>query len=248
MFVRCVFPITHAQAHTPITVNSLNRNAPVRPEFLQVLVPYEKPKHPFYHHDHHHDHHITHDYNTDYTNTKYQQVSATQQPSAEQTSSQSAEYQEYLPRPEYLRATAAALQEQTKLFQASAMPYEQQQQQYNHHQMQQQYSQMRRDLLTHERLNSGSEESESESNEFRPFNSQSAEASSNVETVVPPPPNHLKRSQFHINVPESTEQPDSVQGGAAASTNNQFTHNIEIPVHFYRLQPLESGEGFAISP
>lgn len=226
-----------------------------RPEFLQVLVPVEKSKHPYYHHDHHHDHHFTHDYHPDYTNTKYQQVSATQQPSAEQTSSASAEYQEYLPRPEYLRATAAALQDQqTRLFQAAAVPYEQQQQRMHHQlqqqqHLQQQYSQMRRDLLTHERLHSGSEEGESDSTEFRPFASQSAEASSNVETVVPPPPNHLKRSQFQINVPnESAEQTDSVQGGAASSTSNQFTHNIEIPVHFYRLQPLESGEGFAISP
>lgn len=139
----------------------------------------------------------------------------------------------------------ATHQEQTRLFQPAGSPYNQQHQ--LHHQTQ--YQQLRRDLLTHERFRS--DESESESTEFRPvMSSQSTEmsASANVETVVPPPPNHHKRSPFHINVPsdeQSTESGESAQG--ASSTNNQFMHNIEIPVHFYRLQPLSSGEGYGIA-
>lgn len=102
-------------------------------------------------------------------------------------------------------------------------------------------------------MRSSSEESEADSTEFRPMmsSSQSAEymsPSNNVETVVPPPPNnHQTRSAFHINVPNENE-PVKEATSNSDQTNNQFVHNIEIPVHFYRLQPLgENGEGFAIT-
>lgn len=144
-----------------------------------------------------------------------------------------------------MRGQATIQQEHTKLFQPAGSPYNQQHQ--LHHQTQ--YQQLRRDLLTHERFRSQSDESEGESTEFRPMTSQSTEmsaSSANVETVVPPPPNQHKRSPFHINVP-SDEQSNESGDSSGPSRNNQFTHNIEIPVHFYRLSPLASGEGFAIS-
>lgn len=128
----------------------------------------------------------------------------------------------------------------------SETPYNQQHQ--LHHQ--QQYAQLRRDLLTRERMRSSSEESEDDSTEFRPISgSQSSEymsPSNNVETVVPPPPNQQTRSTFHINVPNENE-PVKEATSTSGQTNNQYTHNIEIPVHFYRLQPLDNGEGFEIS-
>lgn len=209
------------------------------------------------HHDAHHLHHLsTYDHHTDFThnNNRYQQVSAqrptqsSEQSSSSSASSSSGEFQEFVPRPEHLReAHTSSQQEQTKLFspsQQSDTPYNQQHQ--LHHQ--QQYAQLRRDLLTRERMRSSSEESEAESTEFRPINSQSEEymsPSNNVETVVaPPPPNQQTRSSFHINVPN---EPVKETTSASGQTNNQFTHNIEIPVHFYRLQPLENGEGFEIA-
>lgn len=154
-----------------------------------------------------------------------------------------------MPRPQHLReAPTSSQQEQTKLFSPSQSetPYNQQHQ--LHHQ--QQYAQLRRDLLTRERMRSSSEESEDDSTEFRPIaGSQSSEymsPSNNVETVVPPPPNQQTRSTFHINVPNENE-PVKVAKQTSGQTNNHYTHNIEIPVHFYRLQPLENGEGFEIS-
>lgn len=224
----------------------------------------KKPQyHHSYHHDshHHHGHHepqphlSTYDHHTDFTNNKYQQINAHRPQSSEQisssSSSSSGEYQDYLHRPQHLReAQPTSQQEQTKLFSPSQSetPYNQQHQ--LHHQ--QQYAQLRRDLLTRERMRSSSEESEDDSTEFRPItgSSQSAEymsPSNNVETVVPPPPqNQQTRSSFHINVPNENE-PVKETASASDHTNNQFTHNIEIPVHFYRLQPLENGEGFAIT-
>lgn len=190
----------------------------------------------------------------------YQQVSAQRPQSSEQSassssssSSSSGEYQEFVPRPEHLReAPASSQQEQTKLFSPSQQhetPYSQQHQ--LHHQ--QQYAQLRRDLLTRERMRSSSEESEADSTEFRPMmSSQSAEfmsPSNNVETVVaPPPPNHQTKSSFHINVPNENEPvKEEITSPTSGQTSNHFTHNIEIPVHFYRLQPLENGEGFEIA-
>lgn len=83
------------------------------------------------------------------------------------------------------------------------------------------------------------------------MNSQSSEymsPSNNVETVVAPPPNQQTRSSFHINVPSESENESEKEVTSHSGPNNsQFTHNIEIPVHFYRLQPLENGEGFAIT-
>lgn len=211
------------------------------------------------HHDLHQHHHLpSYDHHTDYTHNKYQQIIAQRPQSSEQSSSSSSsssgEYQEFSPRPEHSReAQANSQQEQTKLFspsQQSETPYNQQHQ--LHHQ--QQYAQLRRALLTRERMRSSSEESEADSTEFRPIiSSQSAEymsPSNNVETVVPPPPNQQTRSSFHINVPNENEpvkEVTSVKEASSGQTNDQFTHNIEIPVHFYRLQPLENGEGFAIT-
>lgn len=232
-------------------------------------------KKPQYHHHtttHHHDlhhhhghqdphHHLsTYDHHTDFTHNKYQQVSAQRPQSSEQSASSSSssasssgEFQEYVPRPEHLReAPTSSHQEQTKLFspsQQSENPYSQQHQ--LHHQ--QQYAQLRRDLLTRERMRSSSEESEAESTEFRPImSSQSAEymsPSNNVETVVAPPPsNHQTRSSFQINVPNENEPvPKEETSSTGGPTNNQFTHNIEIPVHFFRLQPIQNGEGFEIT-
>lgn len=156
-----------------------------------------------------------------------------------------------MPRPEHhLRESpSSSPQENTKLFspyqQHSETPYQQQHQ--LHHQ--QQYAQLRRDLLTRERMRSSSEESEADSTEFRPImNSESAEymsPSSRVETVVQPPPNQQTRTPFHISVPNENE-PEK-EASSNSEQFNKFTHNIEIPVHFYRLQPLENGEGFAIT-
>lgn len=186
-------------------------------------------------------------------------MSAQRPQSSEQSSSQSSstsgEYQEYLARPEHLREIQPnSQQEHTKLFSPSQpeSPYNQQHQ--LHHQ--QQYAQLRRDLLTRERMRSSSEESEADSTEFRPMTSHSAEymsPSNNVETVVPPPPpNQQTRSTFHINVQnehenENEREPIKETTSTSGQINNHFTHNIEIPVHFYRLQPLENGEGFAIT-
>lgn len=212
-------------------------------------------------------HHHSYDHHTDFTNNKYQQVSAQRPQSSEQSSSSgssgssssSVEHQEFIPRPEnHLREAPASSQNQehTKLFAPyqSETPYSQQHQ--LHHQ--QQYAQLRRELLTRERMNermrASSEESEADSTEFRPImSSQSAEymsPSSNVETVVPPPPNQQTRSPFHINVPErenGENEPEKEATSNSGHINTQYTHNIEIPVHFYRLQPLENGEGFAIT-
>lgn len=230
-----------------------------------IIIPVKKPQyhHTAHHHDlhHHHGHHdphhhlSTYDHHTEFTHNKYQQVSAQRPQSSEQSassssssSSSSGEYQEYVPR---LEAPASSQQEQTKLFspsQQSGNPYSQQHQ--LHHQ--QQYAQLRRDLLTRERMRSSSEESEAESTEFRPImSSQSAEfmsPSNNVETVVaPPPPNQQTRSSFHINVPNEEATSKETTSTSGQTSNNQFTHNIEIPVHFYRLQPIENGEGFEIA-
>lgn len=228
-----------------------------------IIIPVKKPQyhHPTTHHDHHHHHlghdghHLsTYDHHTDFTNNKYQQVSAQRpQQSSEQSSSSSSasssnEYQDF--RPQLREAAANLQQEQTKLFAPSNSeqnPYNQQHQ--LHHQ--QQYAQLRRDLLTRERMRASSEdESESESSEFRPMmSSQSAEymsPSSNVETVVPPPPNQQTRSSFHINVPNESETPKEATT-SSAQTGNQYTHNIEIPVQFYRIQPIENGEGFTLT-
>lgn len=235
-----------------------------------IIIPVKKPQ--VHHHDYrtHHDthsHHHLYDHHTDFTNNKYQQVSAHRPQSSEQSSSSasgssssassSAENQEFLPRPEHhLRESTSSHQENTKLFspyqQHSEQPYQQQHQ--LHHQ--QQYAQLRRDLLTRERMRSSSEESEADSTEFRPMmSSQSAEymsPSSNVETVVPPPPpNQQTRTPFHINVPNVPNEDEPEKEATSHHTHseqfNKFTHNIEIPVHFYRLQPLENGEGFAIT-
>lgn len=227
-----------------------------------IIIPVKKPQYHYPHHHHpHHDHHLsTYDHHTDYTHNKYQQVSAAhhrpqsseQSSSSSSSSSSSGEYQEFSPRPDHLReAQVSSQQEQTKLFSPSQSsqsesPYNQQHQ--LHHQ--QQYAQLRRDLLTRERMRSSSEESEADSTEFRPMlSSQSAEymsPSSNVETVVPPPPNQQTRSSFHINVPNENE-PTKEASSNSGQSNNQYTHNIEIPVHFYRLQPLENGEGFTLT-
>lgn len=196
--------------------------------------------------------HHQYDHHTDYTNNKYQHVNAQRPQSSEQvsssSSSSSSEYQEFSPRsPDHTRETQAnSQQEHTKLFSPSQSetPYNQQHQ--LHHQTQ--YAQLRRDLLTHERMRSSSDESEADSTEFRPIiSSQSAEymsPSSNVETVVPAPPNQQTRSSFQINVPNEPVKDSSSYSG---QTHDQFTHNVEIPVQFYRLQPLENGEGFAIT-
>lgn len=174
--------------------------------------------------------------------------------SSTSSASSSGEHQEFSPRPQHneqhLRESPSnSHQENTKLFSPyqSESPYNQQQQ--LHHQ--QQYAQLRRELLTRERMRSSSEESEADSTEFRPImSSQSSEymsPSSNVETVVPPPPNGQTRTPFQINVPERDEPEKEASSNSGHVNNNQFTHNIEIPVHFYRLQPLENGEGFAIT-
>lgn len=233
-----------------------------------IIIPVKKPQvHHYGHHDTHSHHHL-YDHHTDFTNNKYQQISAQRPQSSEQSSSAasssssssaSGEHQEFLPRPtHHLReAPQSSHQENTKLFSPyqSETPYSQQHQ--LHHQ-QQYTAQLRRALLTRERMRSSSEESEADSTEFRPImSSQSAEymsPSSNVETVVPPPPpNQQTRTPFHINVAErdnnvaSKDQPEKEATSNSGHINNQFTHNIEIPVHFYRLQPLENGEGFAIT-
>lgn len=229
------------------------------------------------HHSHqvlnHNQHHHVYDHHTDFTNqlNKYnvaqrpQSSEQSSSASSSSSSSSSGEHQEFLPRtpehhsrPEhqFRDSPANSNHEHTKLFSPyqSETPYSQQHQ--LHHQ--QQYAQLRRQLLTRERMRSSSEESEADSTEFRPMmSSQSAEymsPSSNVETVVPPPPNQQTRSSFHINVPERgnnmpNENEPEKEGTTSSSghINNQFTHNIEIPVHFYRLQPLENGEGFAIT-
>lgn len=231
-----------------------------------IIIPIKKPQ---YHHSHHHDLHThhhpghdshqhqhlsTYDHHTDYTNNKYQQINAQRPHSSEQSSSASSsasgEHQDFAPRPEHLRETQsnAQPQEYTKLFSPSQQPEQPYNQQHQlHHQ--QQYAQLRRDLLTRERMRSSSEESEDDSTEFRPMISQSSEymsPSNNVETVVPPPPNQQTRSTFHINVPEESE-PEKETTATSGPVNNQYTHNIEIPVHFYRLQPMANGEGFEIT-
>lgn len=225
-----------------------------------IIIPVKKPQiHHDYrsHHDtHSHSHHHLYDHHTDFTNNKYQQVSAQRPQSSEQSSSSGSSasssasrenQQEFLPpRPEHQDSN-------TKLFspyqQHSEQPYQQQHQ--LHHQ--QQYAQLRRDLLRGERMRSSSEESEADSTEFRPImSSQSAEymsPSSNIETVVPaPPPNQQTRTPFHINVPNvANENEPEKEATSNSEQYSKFTHNIEIPVHFYRLQPLENGEGFAIT-
>lgn len=216
-----------------------------------IIIPVKKPQYPHPHPHSHHHHLSTYDHHTDFTNNKYQQVSAHRPQSSEQSSSSSSSsgefQQEFVPRPEHLRTSSQ--QEHTKLFSPSQAESAYNQQHQLHHQ--QQYAQLRRDLLTRERMRS-SEESETDSTEFRPMmNSQSTEymsPSNNVETVVPPPPNHHTRSSFHINVPSDSENESEKEVTShSGPNNNQFTHNIEIPVHFYRLQPLENGEGFAIT-
>lgn len=229
-----------------------------------IIIPVKRPQYHHHHHPHNyhsnqeHQHPQHYDHHTEFTHNKYQQVSAHRPQSSEQSSSSSAssssgEYSpEYSPRPENLRESQVSSQQeqQTKLFSPSQSetPYNQQHQ--LHHQ--QQYAQLRRDLLTRERMHSSTEESEADSTEFRPMmSSQSAEymsPSNNVETVVPPPPpNQQTRSSFHINVPSEKEPVKETHTSNSDQTSNQYTHNIEIPVHFYRLQPLENGEGFAIT-
>lgn len=210
------------------------------------------------HHDYHsHSHTRPYDHHSDFTsvNNKYQQFnsgssSTSSGSSGSSASSSSGENQEFLPRPEHhLRETPTSThQENTKLFSPyqSELPYQQQHQ--LHHQ--QQYAQLRRELLTRQRMRSSSEESEADSSEFRPImnSAEYMSPSSNVETVVPPPPNGQTRTSFHINVPEREDSDKEASSNSGHSiNNNQYTHNIEIPVHFYRLQPLENGEGFAIT-
>lgn len=220
-----------------------------------IIIPIKKPQYQHHHghHDTHSHHHLSsYDHHTDFTNNKYQQVAAQRPQSSEQSSSStssSGEFQEFPHRPEHLRETpSSSQQEQTKLFSPSnSESIYNQQQQLRH---QQHYAQLRRELLTRERMRSSSDESEAESTEFRPIvRGQSDEymsPSSNVETVVPPPPNQQTQSTFHINVPNENELPKESTSNSG-QVNNHFTHNIEIPVHFYRLQPLENGEGFAIT-
>lgn len=218
----------------------------------------KKPHHHNYEPHHHFRTHHNYDPHTDFTNNKYHQVSAQRPQSSEQSSSSSSgsaassasssgEHQEFLPRPDHHLRETSSNQENTKLFSPyqSESPYNQQHQ--LHHQ--QQYAQLRRALLTRERMRSSSEESEADSTEFRPMMSSSEymSPSSNVETVVPPPPpNGQTRTPFHINVPNDEPEKEA-SSNSGHINNNQFTHNIEIPVHFYRLQPLENGEGFAIT-
>lgn len=230
-----------------------------------IIIPVKKPQihhHDYRHHDTHSHHHL-YDHHTDFTNNKYQQVSAQRPQSSEQSSSSSSgsstssasssNEQEFLPQRNQ-QSEHHSHQENTKLFspyqQHSETPY---QQQHQLHHNQQQYAQLRRDLLTRERMRSSSEESEADSTEFRPIlSSQSAEymsPSSNIETVVPAPPqNQQTRTPFHINVPNGPNENEPEREATSNSEQlNKFTHNIEIPVHFYRLHPLENGEGFAIT-
>lgn len=201
------------------------------------------------------------DHHTDFTNNKYQQVSAQRPQSSEQSSlSSTSSSEEFLPQPEHLREAPGNSQEEhnklsspsqfeTPYIQQNQSPFNQQHQ--LHHQ--QKYAQLRKDLLARHKMRSGSEESGEESTEFRPIiSSQSSEymsPSNNVETVVPPP-NQKTRLSFQINAPNEKEkeiQPVKEVISTSGQSNNQFTHNIEIPVQFYRLQLLENGEGFAIS-
>lgn len=256
-FISFIFPIVPIEKPVPYTIE---KKVP-----YPIIIPVKKPQ--VHHHDyrHHHDthsHHHLYDHHTDFTNNKYQQVSAQRPQSSEQSSSSSSgsssssasssNEQEFLP-PRTQQSEHHSQQENTKLFspyqQHSETPYQQQHQ--LHHQ--QQYAQLRRDLLTRERMRSSSEESEADSTEFRPMmSSQSAEymsPSSNIETVVPAPPqNQQTRTPFHINVPNGPNENEPEKEATSNSEQfNKFTHNIEIPVHFYRLQPLENGEGFAIT-
>lgn len=255
-----MYKIFHLQVPYPIIIPVKKQHYHHPQPYHHDLRHHDLRQHDLRHHDlrHHldsHHHLTTYDHHTDFTNNKYQQVSAHRPQSSEQSSSSassssSGEFQEFIPRPEHLReAPASSQHEQTKLFSPSQSetPYNQQHQ--LHHQ--QQYAQLRRDLLTRERMRSSSDESEAESTEFRPIihdddSGEYMSPSSNVETVVPPPPNQQTRSSFHINVPNENEPVKEVTSNSGQS-NNQFTHNIEIPVHFYRLQPLENGEGFAIT-
>lgn len=225
--------------------------------FIFDNLPVKKPQ------VHHHGHHHVYDHHTDFTNNKYQHVSAQRAQSSEQSSSSAASSsssssssaEEFLPQrhEHHLREapTNSHPDQHTKLFSPyqSETPYSQQQQ--LHHQ--QQYAQQRH-LLTRERMRSSSEE-EADSTEFRPImSSQSDEYMSpnmRVETVVPPPPNQQQtRTPLYINLPDVPERESDeekpITSGSGQNTRT-YTHNIEIPVHFYRLQPLENGEGFEIT-
>lgn len=239
------------------------------PVKIFIPQPYAVDKYRYGHGHHHQSHHY--DHHSDYSNKYPQHVSAvTGQPQSSEQSS-STEYNGYLPRPEHLRSVQNHHQT-TKLFSpyqttaASSQedrPYNQQHQ--LHHQQQYVPASMRKDQLVRHQMKYNSDE-DSSSTEFRPMHGQSMEdissaSTNNVETVVPPPPSLSSSSSsssarpFHINVPERlphaeplTASSNSAQNSdAAVSTHNQYQQNIEIPVHFFRLQPIEPGQGFAIA-